>query len=478
MYYNPFNGPIEKLVASDLAVLREVPEGWHIEYKREAVKAIDFAKAIAAMANTYGGWIFVGVCEKTKEHPTADAFVGIAKSELRSTIEKIRNGVANSVNPAPHYAVKVINGPSDELQLIESNAILVIEVRQSPTAPHLLSDGRVYRRVADSSQPTYETDRHFMDQLFRRREVIDKSTEEWVNRDPRFSEDELELGYLRLMFQVDPWMLNDPFFGATHHEVKQILNAKRPTWYDFNLDSVFQKPNGFFCRQTKGNDPSQIGLTLSFSRELAGELLVPLATTNFISHHPGIPALNGYSNYRRFIDIVKQHRFSYIRIIDLNLVFATIYSFVSKYRALLTHAGKSCSFYTKTKLLNIHRSIPFLDIDALMTEFEENGIPVSFESESCFPSGKSPEDFLHISDQNDTTLGNESEAQLNHDDAEKLAVFNQAYGIFAGVAQSLNLTLGRFDRGRIVPIFGLVELNEAMTKAQRIQETRMRRKID
>jgi len=31
--YNPFNKPISKLEAKDLGVLKDIPEGWYIEYK-------------------------------------------------------------------------------------------------------------------------------------------------------------------------------------------------------------------------------------------------------------------------------------------------------------------------------------------------------------------------------------------------------------------------------------------------------------
>ena len=58
--FSPFDNQLESLSAPDLERLRDVAEGWYIEYKSEVSKAPDIAKSISALANTYGGWIFYG----------------------------------------------------------------------------------------------------------------------------------------------------------------------------------------------------------------------------------------------------------------------------------------------------------------------------------------------------------------------------------------------------------------------------------
>jgi hypothetical protein len=53
--FNPFNKEISKLEASDLVILREVYEGWFVDYKQDIIPAKDLAKQIAAFANSNGG---------------------------------------------------------------------------------------------------------------------------------------------------------------------------------------------------------------------------------------------------------------------------------------------------------------------------------------------------------------------------------------------------------------------------------------
>ena len=72
--YSLFAKPLADLNVADLSVLRYVPEGWYVEYKREVPSPKPLAKAVAAFANTYGGWLFLGIEESSEEPATAGAF--------------------------------------------------------------------------------------------------------------------------------------------------------------------------------------------------------------------------------------------------------------------------------------------------------------------------------------------------------------------------------------------------------------------
>jgi predicted HTH transcriptional regulator len=75
--YSPFQKDFVQLDASDLTALRTVAEGWYVEYKREVPNASSIAKSVSAFANTYGGWLFYGIEEKSRDEPVAGAFPGI-----------------------------------------------------------------------------------------------------------------------------------------------------------------------------------------------------------------------------------------------------------------------------------------------------------------------------------------------------------------------------------------------------------------
>lgn len=55
--YTPFDKSFSELQANDLLVLKKVHEGWYVDYKVAPLNTRSYAKAISAMANTYGGWI-------------------------------------------------------------------------------------------------------------------------------------------------------------------------------------------------------------------------------------------------------------------------------------------------------------------------------------------------------------------------------------------------------------------------------------
>ena len=61
--YSPFSKPLAEFPPEELNVLRDVSEGWFVDYKSEALSPRDFGKHLSAFANQFGGWLFVGVKE-------------------------------------------------------------------------------------------------------------------------------------------------------------------------------------------------------------------------------------------------------------------------------------------------------------------------------------------------------------------------------------------------------------------------------
>ena len=61
--------PISKLKYSHLMQLKECDEGHHLEYKKllEDGGKAQLAKEIASFANCEGGWLIVGIDDKTRE---------------------------------------------------------------------------------------------------------------------------------------------------------------------------------------------------------------------------------------------------------------------------------------------------------------------------------------------------------------------------------------------------------------------------
>ena len=111
--YSPFDKAIRDLQPSDLTILRKVHEGWYVEYKSQMVKASALAKSLSAFANTYGGWLFIGVQEQSGDNTVAGEFPGIPEEDVDTALQSLRHSASDHLNPTPFFETTVLRGPCD-----------------------------------------------------------------------------------------------------------------------------------------------------------------------------------------------------------------------------------------------------------------------------------------------------------------------------------------------------------------------------
>ena len=225
--YNPFGNDLALLRTSDLSILFQVKEGWYIEYKRQLPNARAIAKSISSFSNTYGGWLFYGIAEKSKDDAVAGVFPGIDQADIDPSLQCIRQAVSEYINPIPYFNIKVFQGPCEELDMLGDKAIICVQIPSSLAAPHVHRSGQIYRRVADSSEPCPENDRFFLDQLFRRGTELRNAYREWLDRDPDFSESEKNRPYLRLLLVTDLWGERGLSTNLNASDVRAIINQPK-----------------------------------------------------------------------------------------------------------------------------------------------------------------------------------------------------------------------------------------------------------
>jgi hypothetical protein len=145
-------------------------EGPQVDYKVEAPP--DLGDSIAALANTYGGLVFIGVkSDKAKQNIPTDTpgakFGGDVKARLTDRI-------VSTVNPRPDFEIHSV--PSGT----EAQFVAVIRVRQGTFPPYEYSQGATIRipvRVQDTNRQA--TLREIED-LLKRREMLNRPPEELV----------------------------------------------------------------------------------------------------------------------------------------------------------------------------------------------------------------------------------------------------------------------------------------------------------
>ena len=437
--YSPFDKPITDLQPSDLAVMKSVREGWYVDYKSDLIDAGGIAKALSAFANTYGGWLFFGINERSKDNPVAGEFRGLSDSAVDIVQQRLRQSAAVHLNPVPFFQTSVLRGPCVDIGLPEGRSVVAVEISQSPTAPHVHKDGRICRRVADASEPKPETDRFILDQLWRRAEPIREMTREWIERDPELSKAEGENPFLRLLFCVDPWQQRDPRLDNPISEIADVLNSKVSGIPFVEFDTVYKTVGGFVGRQKYTNDPHNHVLTWRMGWNMRGELIVPIPL--YKADYPDLIAGNlaGYLYGERFVEILNRQGHRYSRVVDLNYVVNMLSGVVSQYRRLLKLAGEKVEFYFKVVLLNSWRVTPFIDAETVLKEFDKYGVPMVLDSEVTVPKGSDPDSFVHIP---------EGDEQVS----EHIAVAVQAMLLFRLVAMAFSVPffskIGRNRRKR------------------------------
>ena len=365
--YSPFQKPIVNLQANDLVSLRHIDESWHVEYKRQLIEAKKLAKAMAAFANTYGGWLFIGVEEPGADEPTRCP--GILAAEVEGALHRLRNTAAANVNPIPFFRSTVLPGPCTEMGLGEGRAVIAIEIPRSITAPHVHRDGRIYVRVDDGSEVP-ESDRFVLDQLWRRGEPTRQSVRRWLEQDPAFDDSEAMSPYIRVLLCVDPWGQNGLHLPMTLPELRKTLSKEAKVTFD-----VFSPTNdGFLVRQVGTNPPRQHGLMWRIRRDLSADLLVPLPMYQPNSIAQVLQSLDGYRYQNQFTALLEQQRHEDPQIVDLNFLFVILRGIFAHYRRLLASVGADKSFYFKARILNTERLLPFVDVEAVVEQFRQSGV--------------------------------------------------------------------------------------------------------
>lgn len=456
--YSPFDKPFQDLETADLIALKLASEGWYIEYKQEPPNAAALAKSLSAFANTYGGWLFLGVQELSKDQPVAGAFPGVAAEEADGVLQRLRKCAADHLNPSPHFETKLLLGPNAEIGLGPDRVVICVWIPRSNLAPHIHKSGSIYRRVADASEPKPENDRFMLDQLWRRSDDIKRVHREWFDRDPEFSKGERSRPYVRVMITPDPWDEHDVWINGGVQDVRDLL-GRADGYSAIPFDTVHATGDGFIGRQLKGNDPQSLSLTWRLTRNLVSDVVIPLSF--YEPDHPALirEHLKGYDHGQRFASVLSRHSTGTLRVVDLNYVFNILTGVAEIQARLAKLAGWEGTYYVKVKLLNAWRTVPFIDAPSVISEFEKFGLPMCMDSTSACPNGYGPDSFFEI-------------GRFEGTDLYEAKMLIQSLRMFSGVANLFGVPAWRdFDETSGIPPY-YAELQQAGHRAMQAQRLR------
>lgn len=166
-----YSKPIADISWEDVAQFceRKIVENSYLDYKKEFPK--DLAKTIAAMANTIGGIVLIGVDETDIGSPILP-IEGI-KTE-RGLEERVLNLVLDAISPPVIPEVTACSNP------VGDRTVVVVRIPQSEHAPHALhSNTAVYIRTGKRNNPEDFADLDRIEWLRDRRKKAE-NLREWI----------------------------------------------------------------------------------------------------------------------------------------------------------------------------------------------------------------------------------------------------------------------------------------------------------
>ncbi|MFM5509805.1 helix-turn-helix domain-containing protein [Aeromonas rivipollensis] len=381
--YYPFKKDLENIDIEDLLLLKNVSEGWYIDYKVQGLKIIDFAKHISAFANQYGGWLIVGVNESSDGSRTAAEFVGITKSELEKVSRDIREASSAHINPEVLYEEKTIDGPLEEIGLAEGKSILIIGIPMSHNTPHIHSSGRIYRRLADQSKPKEETDRYILDDLWKRGNNKKNKITEFLTNIPTLPSSQSETTWAHIYFKPAQGQLGPSkrlsladFSNIVRNTNKNIFGVHAP------MQGINCTTDGFIARQIEGNDPSLATLTLRWWHNGVVRFDIPL---NFFDFE-GFIKTHDRNNYGHdYCKLAYQAGYSKIKIVDYSIFVPAVASLANCYLHMLKTTEDKRDIYSCFTLRNVFHTSPFVDSKKFIERASEYSIPLTIDQNIFVP---------------------------------------------------------------------------------------------
>lgn len=408
MQYSPFNKPLKDVQPDELSALRDVSEGWYVEYKSQIVSQSVLAKTISSFANQYGGWLILGVAEDRATH-VAGTFPGIPNAQVQGGLESLRNASRDTVRPSVFFEHRIFEGPINAIGLARNCSLIVVQIPQGPNTPYVHNDGRIYRRIADSSNPKSETDRATLDLLFQRGVQSRSRLEEYIARDPVVSKAEDRVPYLHLFIFSDPFEFQGHWYGGNFRDFSEVMKLDM-----LPFNNIFPSSQGYVARQT-GNKPYFKSLTWEFSRKCHSFVTFPI---------PVLPedhmdaSWNTFSIGNEFIEKYCDSDLAPARILNLNVIIDFCAAVLTRHRHLAHQAEVVGPFFIKARLDDVWRCVPFLDLPAYLSQISEFGLPVVQDSEIMAPVGTSINSFQLVGPTRSQSV---TEERVDIDDIMKIS---------------------------------------------------------
>lgn len=388
--FNPFEKPLEKIEKDDLNLLvsKGVTEGLFVEYKRDFVDPLKIARSVASFANTYGGWLIIG--SQTDNNNLPIAFPGFDLSTRPKPKEDLRNMILSHVNPFPRYYTHLVEVSLDR-------GVLLVQIPESDETPHVTSDGRIYRRNAEGSDPISEKDRFVIDKLYEKGKQFHQRVEKFCQREMIMSKWQAEaqqpwLEMYFLPYPLDqlsipnwsdfakhlkerfekPWTVPIPIpeEAKARSGIPQDVTMTASTGIEFN--NFFITPKSISMRQTTRDTLSLLPPTFEFYNDGSAKIFIPVSLIS--------PQSTDRPLFVNFLSHINQEDLHLFRFIDGEQFFNACIAMMMAYMQLLEEQNWDRQLLVKFRISDAWRSVLFLNLKSYMQHVQSYGMPICYQA--------------------------------------------------------------------------------------------------
>lgn len=187
------------------AILEE-EESFYFEFKDDEAAPKKIAEEVSALANTYGGYIFLGVSD--------DKTINGCQ---KWTEQRIHTMIHDAISPTPDFDVKKFVTSTGKI-------VLVIKIEEGSMPPYITNKGKIYERLSSGSFEIKDSVK--LTQMYYQRESDLKRIEEKLTIAPIDIETKNIFGYVDIGFHLrmsNADGIADDFFNADLKKVFKII---------------------------------------------------------------------------------------------------------------------------------------------------------------------------------------------------------------------------------------------------------------
>ena len=179
---------------------QDLDESFYFEFKDDKVDTKKVMEEVSAFANTFGGYIFLGVTNAK-----------IIEGCSAWNEQRIHTAIHDSITPTPSFDVKKFT--------CTAGVVYVVRIDEGSEPPYITNKGKIYERLSSGSFPIKDSVR--LSQIYTKREQLLAKMEQKISIPPVPQNTGNIYGYIDMGFVM---VLNDP---NSAYDIFRDVNLKK-----------------------------------------------------------------------------------------------------------------------------------------------------------------------------------------------------------------------------------------------------------